>query len=121
VRAVYTPNIAGLWSLSRTFVVDTIAPAAPVPTLPANNAIVTIAAPKLQWGAVTGAISYRVDVSTASDFSSFVVNGITVITNSYTISPALTNGDYYWRVRAVDTAGNISANSLSRKFTVALP
>ncbi|NYE38897.1 hypothetical protein F4692_004052 [Nocardioides cavernae] len=64
----------------------------------------------LDWDPVPGAASYDVQVSTSENFAAspsedlFEVTGI----RGTRFSPATTynNEDYYWRVRAVDSAGN---------------
>jgi large repetitive protein len=64
----------------------------------------------LDWDPVPGAASYDVQVSTNENFAAsasedlFEINGI----RGTRFSPATTynNEDYYWRVRAVDSAGN---------------
>ncbi|AWA29033.1 hypothetical protein HYN48_02425 [Flavobacterium magnum] len=66
------------------------------------------------WSAVTGASSYRLDVSLASDFSSFVsgysdlnVGNVT----SYSVTGLSSTTTYYYRVRAVNAIPTTSGNS----------
>jgi hypothetical protein len=91
------------------------------PTLqsPADNAIGTPTSGTLQWNSVDGATSYRIHVSTQSDFTDTVVNvnnGSTQTTYSYTgLLPATT---YYWKIRASSSTGNgPSSFSTPRSFT----
>jgi hypothetical protein len=59
-------------------------------------------APTLDWNAVPNADEYRVQVSTASDFSSFVLNRVTTVSKFNVPSGKLSpNTRYYWRVRAM--------------------
>jgi hypothetical protein len=67
------------------------------------------------WTATTNATSYRIDVSTATNFSSFVgsYNDLTVSgggTATLAVTGLTPNTTYFYRVRAV-SAGGTSANS----------
>ncbi len=60
--------------------------------------------PVLQWNAVAGAASYRVQVTNMQDFSNVLISD-TVTDTMYT-PPPLKNGElYFWRVRARDDTG----------------
>lgn len=65
------------------------------------------------WGSVTGAVSYRLDVSTSISFSTFVTgyNNLTVNGTSQLVEGLATSTAYYYRVRAVNSSGNPSSNS----------
>ncbi|MBL7851126.1 MAG: fibronectin type III domain-containing protein [Cyclobacteriaceae bacterium] len=74
------------------------------------------------WSTVAGAASYRLDVSTASDFSSFVsgFNNFSAIGTSQSITGLIAGTTYYYRVRTVNSYGSIS-NSSSNATTITLP
>ncbi len=93
------------------------APAAPTLTAPAQAATNQADSLALTWAATTGATSYRVQVSTDSNFAStFVVNDSTVTTPTRSVS-GLSNGNtYYWRVNAKNSFGT-SAFSTRRNFS----
>ncbi|HEX2905414.1 MAG TPA: hypothetical protein VHO69_01030 [Phototrophicaceae bacterium] len=113
-----------VWSAARYFTIDIIPPGMPQLTTPETNKIFTTNnRPVLSWKAVPGANRYRVDISTNSTFTAMAVNGATVTTLSYTVPTALAlpNGTYYWRIRAIDAAGNIGPAAPIRNFTVAMP
>jgi photosystem II stability/assembly factor-like uncharacterized protein len=64
------------------------------------------------WNSVSTATSYNIDVSPASNFSSFVdgYENLSVTSNSANVTVSSAGVTYYYRVRAVSTAG-ISAAS----------
>ncbi len=75
------------------------------------------------WSAVSGAASYRLDVSTSSGFGSFVAgyNNLTVAGTSQSVS-GLSNGvTYYYRVRAVNGCSATSGNSGTISATTSAP
>jgi len=124
---VKTINMYGLesaWSAARTFTVDTVPPAAPTLTAPVGT-IITLVRPAFSWAAVTGATSYRLDVSSNNfanllpDYSNRLVT-TTSFTGSTSVA-ALPTGLYQWRVRAVDAAGNEGPYSQTGVFYVTTP
>jgi hypothetical protein len=64
-----------------------------------------------------------VEVSTDAAFTDLVVDHLVVSTTSHTIpnAIALANGQYYWRISALDTAGNLGSSSSTRTFIIAIP
>ncbi|MEP6984257.1 MAG: alkaline phosphatase family protein, partial [Chloroflexota bacterium] len=81
----------------------------------------TIAAPTLSWNRVTGATQYTIQVSKSSLFVGTLDYSATVPSNQFSVivSP-LTQGFYYWRVRAIRN-GVASAWSVVDSFIVDLP
>jgi CSLREA domain-containing protein len=123
VRAINSSNVAGPWSLVRAFTLDNLPPAAPILTAPANNAFITVVRPTLTWKAVAGAKQIVVQVATDAGFTDLRVNktlGPAAVSYPLTAAEALSYGaTYYWRVQAVDAAGNASPWSTAQ-FTVTL-
>ncbi len=75
------------------------------------------------WGAATGASGYKLDVSTVSDFTSFVgvYNNKDVPNVTYAAVSGLPTGTrYYFRVRAVNLAGT-SGNSPTMQVDLGTP
>ncbi len=66
----------------------------------------------VSWSAVLGA-TYRVDLSTQSDFSTYVsgYQNVSVATNSFGFSGLSASTQYYCRVRAVNSGGTSSNSS----------
>ena len=91
--------------------------ATPVQSSPANGATISGNSVTLQWGAVSAAEGYGIDMGT-SPGSTTVLNNQSVSTNSYTVT-GLTTGTYYWQVRAYNgSLPGLSATSASRSLTI---
>jgi hypothetical protein len=94
--------------LSASTITLTDAPATP------TFSSITTSGFTVDWTATTGASSYRLDVSTASDFTSYVsgYQDLTVNGTSQAVTGLTANTLYYARIRAVNASGT-SANSTS--------
>ena len=77
--------------------------------------------PYLDWSKVTAGstVHYQVQVDNNADFSSPAVNKTWVSYSYYYVTTSLSHTTYYWRVRAVDAAGNKSAWTSGWSFRVA--
>jgi hypothetical protein len=108
---------------ARKFSIDTTIPNQPKNTLPTDNSTQTNnSSVTYSWSIATdtgnakSSISYIVEFASDIDFNSIIqTQNSTSTTLQQTFS---TTGIYYWRVRAVDGAGNIGTNSTKFKFTV---
>ncbi|MCZ7539803.1 MAG: M6 family metalloprotease domain-containing protein [Anaerolineae bacterium] len=108
-------GIWGLWSAVWTVTVDTVKPAKPTLLSPVKDDLVTTNLPSFDWGDVPDAARYDLQVDNSSAFGSPEV--VAAPTGSaYTVTTPLADGRYYWRVRAVDLAGNVG--SWSSAWTV---
>jgi hypothetical protein len=108
---------------ARKFNIDTTIPNQPKNTLPADNSIQTAnSSVSYTWSIATDSgnakspISYIVEFASDVDFNTIIQ---TQNSNSTTLQQMFsTKGIYYWRVRAIDGAGNIGTNSTRFKFTI---
>ncbi|MDE3057011.1 MAG: T9SS type A sorting domain-containing protein [Bacteroidota bacterium] len=117
-NAAGNSNWAGAWSFTTSSV---ILPATPALVSPANGDLNQPLSLKLVWNTSSNAASYRVQLSTASDFSTKVIDDSLVSDTTRTIS-SLTNGkDYYWRVSAKDSNGVSGWSSVWKFTTLPLP
>lgn len=93
-------------------------PGAPTLTSPANGAINVSRTPTLMWNAGSGtSTSYRVDVSTESDFTPIVISDSSSTTTSFAIASTLDpEQEYFWRVRGKNSGGPGPFSS-TRSFT----
>jgi len=100
-------------SATTGFVIDTIAPAAPVLTLPANGSITSVATPTVSGTAEIGAsVVVTIDGSVAG---TVMADG----SGNWVFTPsALADGSHTVRARATDAAGNVSSDSATVSFTV---
>lgn len=108
----------GAWSETRSFTTLTLAPATVELHLPANDSTGTPRRPRLVWVATTDAISYEVQLSTASNHSSIDYEYLGIENTILEMPEDLAyNTPYFWRVRAVN-AGGVGPWSETWKFTV---
>jgi uncharacterized repeat protein (TIGR02543 family) len=115
---VSAKNTVGVsaWSARRKFTTIIAAPAAPALTTPANGTSGVAVNPTLAWTA-TDADSFKVQLSTASDFSgTLVVSDSLLTTTTKPVSGLLKGTKYYWHVRAKN-GGGIGAWSATDSFT----
>lgn len=97
----------GQWSQVWSFTTIEAAPVAPTLLLPANASVDIPLTPVLDWTDVSGALSYRVQISTSQTFNTTVVNTIVTGTSTYTVPSGVLQGYtvYYWRVASINGGG----------------
>jgi Zn-dependent metalloprotease len=110
---------SGDWSRTRHFF-SADPPGVPVLVSPANNATAALP-PALDWNDSSPAADYyEVQISTISTFATLLGRGYSgrAYQSNYTPIAALSPGTpYFWRVRAVNAAGQFSQWSAVRSFT----
>lgn len=99
-------NIAGTSALSaaRSFSTRLAQPGA---VSPASGALNTPIQLVLQWSTVPGASSYRIQVSTASTFTTVLHNSV-VTGDTFSLTGLANKTKYYWRVSARASSGDSS-------------
>jgi titin len=97
-------------------------PSAPTLRSPASASTVSSLTPRLEWNASSGAVSYGVQVSTSSGFTTLIVNETGITDLYYDIAPGILNWNttYYWRVNAVNSYNSTSRWSSYRYFRTAI-
>ncbi|MBI4546810.1 MAG: T9SS type A sorting domain-containing protein, partial [Ignavibacteriae bacterium] len=82
-------------------------PPPPPPTLvsPSNGSTGISINPKLSWNPSSGAVSYRLQVATTSNFSQLVLDQSGITGTTFTLSNLLSDTVYYWRVSASNNSG----------------
>jgi hypothetical protein len=94
------------WSDTWSFTTIPSAPVVPTLVTPLNNAGDQLLSLSLTWNAVAGAVTYRVQLSTAPDFNSnIIIDDSTVTSASRVIGPLTNSTTYYYRVNAKNSGG----------------
>lgn len=93
------------WSTVWNFTTFVPVPAAPALLLPITDAQDIVLQPELIWKRVPGALSYRIEVSTVSDFSTKIADSSGVLDTLVRIGPLQPSTRWYWRVRAANSGG----------------
>ncbi len=108
----------GAFSVRRSFRTGAV-PSAPSLVAPADGATNLPTTIPFRWTVSPEAGTYHLQISTASDFSSLVVNDSTITDSSTTISSLGFSTTYHWRVAARNGVGS-SAFTPGRSFTTQL-
>jgi subtilisin family serine protease len=121
VRALNANPVAeaGPWTAARYFTIDTLAPNAPLLTLPADSSP-SVGTPTHTWVAASGASKYRLVYSSSVDLLNLVYTSpeLTTLTHKPTFSDL---GAVYWSVQAGDAAGNWGSFQAPRLLTINPP
>ncbi len=121
VRTVDGAGNASPWTAARSMWIDSSAPYVPALKSPSNGGVTHDSTPWLDWTDVTDsrAVHYQIQVDDEAGFTSPVFSRAWVNSSSCVVTAMLPDGVYYWRVRAIDAAGNASAWTGAWSFTVA--
>lgn len=113
---VRATNSAGTSSYSTVWTFRTIKPVLipAVPSLlsPSNGAKDLSVSPSLQWTSVSGAKTYRVQISKESNFAILSLDNAAVTSNSLQVNSLQDGATYYWRVNATNESGSSSYSSV---------
>jgi uncharacterized protein (TIGR02145 family) len=106
------------WSTIFRFTTVPVAPAAPTLITPANATDIAVM-PTFTWNTVAGAATYRIQIATASDFSTMTIDDSTLAAGTKTLITALSGGlTYYWRVNAKNTGGTSAWSTMRSNTTI---
>jgi hypothetical protein len=99
---------------------DTTPPSPPTLVSPDDGIVSSDPLPVFIWQDVIdpSGVSYRLQVDNQADFSSPEIYAGNLASPSHSPAQALADGDYSWRVMAVDGAGNAGAWSAVRTLTI---
>ncbi|MCI0707642.1 MAG: FG-GAP-like repeat-containing protein [Ignavibacteriae bacterium] len=117
---VNATNTGGTGAFSTVRKFTTLPPVSATPTLttPLNGGVDIALNPTLSWNPCIDALSYQLQVSTDSAFSTTVFDQSGIAATSQSLSGLSPATVYYWRVNAANAAGT-SPFSIYNKFTTA--
>ena len=110
-------NESSIW----TFLIDTIAPAAPTLGSPENNAVESDLTQTFTWTEPEAGVTYDIQIDNETSFTSPYVHENTGLADNSYIYTFASDCVYYWRVRAVDAANNQSPWADNFKLTIQAP
>lgn len=121
VRALRS-GVTGPYSATRSFQTGSLnaAPGQPVLLEPKNGSEGTSLSPVFSWSKVPNAVTYDLQISTSSSFSTTIVNQTGLNGTSFQSPRLLENQSYFWRVRARNTNGTGSYSTTGSFKTVSL-
>jgi len=101
-------------------ILDVTAPSEVNLLSPKNRDTVSDSKPIFDWSDVSDSsgVTYTIQISSSRDFSNTVIDRTGRSTSTFTPQTSLTDGKYFWRVQAVDGAGNRSPFSEIFTFTL---
>jgi subtilisin family serine protease len=118
VAAANVNDVYGPWSETRSFVIVPL-PLAPQLISPENAAYINISTPELNWLGDANSVTYHLQVSTSSTFSSsYIKQQYQDLTTSSIVLSSLPDKKYFWRVRAANSTGDWGPWSAARSFTI---
>ena len=118
VRARDEQGNPGVWSGVWSFTIDTESLSAPQLSSPANESVLTDSLPEFDWSDVSGASVYQLQLDSTAVFSEPVLSDSVLTASHYTAAAALSDGMWYWRVRAGNSQGNWGGWSSVWSFAV---
>ncbi len=118
VRARDNFGYWGSWSAVGGFDIKTTGPQPPTLIAPTNGGGTNNGSLTFSWNGVPGAVEYGLQVSATAGFATLIIDQLNLTQNSHTPATALSEGSYYWRVRAKDNLGNWGDWSATWNFSI---
>ena len=110
---------SSVWTPVWTFTITPPTTTKPALVSPVNYAKLDITTPDFEWEAVTGGVTYQIQIAANGNFKT-PVQDVTrdpgVLT--YSADPLADGGKYFWRVRAINAEGVAGAWSAKWQFTL---
>ncbi len=107
----------GLFSTTRSVEIDITLPNPPFLTSPSNNSIINDNTPTFSWSSIFDADYYILQLDISDSFSDPITFS-NIVSPTYTITSALSDDIWYWRVCAVDSASNQGSYSSPYTLTI---
>lgn len=104
------------YSTAWLFTVDTNPPEVPTLALPTDGGLINDNTPELTWNVSSGAYTYTVEYADNAGFAGAVE--VADLSDTTYTTPILSDGDWYWHVKAIDQATNESAYSTAWSFSL---
>jgi len=109
----------GMNTTSNSF---TTIPPSPVLTLPINNQVGVSTKPtSLSWKPTNGATSYRLQISNSINFFGIVKDTTDIAVNNASFTSLTNNTQYFWRIAAINSAGQGNFSSANTFSTIGVP
>jgi hypothetical protein len=123
---VNATNLGGTsqWTSVWRFIVGILPPIPDPPTLisPTDSSTIPVTNFLFDWSNVSGATTYRIQISTSSNFGTLFVNIVTTASQYTHTTPSFSyNTMYYWRVNATNAGGTSQWSSVWWFFTAPAP
>ena len=122
-RVIGRDRVGKVDTAVRVFLLDTHADRVELAS-PADQQETTTSRPVLSWKNLADSVgidSYVLELSSSPTFSSLLFADTVSASRTSDTVANLSDGTYYWRVRAIDRLRNVGLNSTSRRFRVAVP
>ena len=111
----------GIWTATANFTTIVAIPGMPSPIFPSAGAQSTPIPTIFIWHSVSTAASYRIQVSTTSDFNGIIKDTSGLIDTSFTFAGLSNNKKFYWCVNAANVGGTRNWMPTDSFTTIALP
>lgn len=107
-----------VWSVPNTMIFDNVPPAQVSLSSPANAATVSVPV-NLQWAAAAASKTYKLYVFKSDSITTYSSNfPMSLTTTDYNFTLGASGDKIYWKVSAVDAAGNEGTASVLRSFVL---